>query len=360
MRKIAVDAGERLLVQEALESVALRSATQHLHDEHVVVDGEVEVLEDRRKLELRGRDLVVARLRGDAELPENLLHLGHELQDARTDRAEVVVVELLVLRGRGAEHGASGLQEVGTLHVEAAVDQEVLLLRAERHRNVSIRLAEVRHEAAEGLLKRLHGAEEGRLRVERLAAVGAERRGDAERGAVRVALDERGARGVPGRVAARLEGGAEPPRGEAGGVRLAADEVLPAERLDGLRGAARLHEAVVLLGGAAREGLEPVGEVRGALRERPVLHRVRHVVRDGRVEGFPLVDGGEQLGGGGLRQEGADLLLAEHVLAVRRHGRVGGQGRGRRVGQAFGDRVDRVYAVVLAHGANSISYPRGA
>ena len=263
-----------------------------------------------------------------------------------------------MLRGRGAEYGASGLQEVGTLHVEAAVNEEVLLLRAKRHRDVSVRLTEVRHQAAERLLERLHGAKERRLRVERLAAVGAERRGDTERGAVRVALDERGARGVPGRVAARLEGGAEPPRGEAGGVRLAADEVLPAERLHGLRGAARLHEAVVLLGSTAREGLEPVGEVRGALRERPVLHRVRHVIRDGRVEGLPLVDGGEQLGGGCLRQEGADLLFAEDVLAVRRHGRIGRERRGRRVGQSGGDRVDRVYAVVLAHGANSIPYPR--
>ena len=267
----AVDTLERLFMQKALEAVALGRLAQHLHDEHVVVHGEVEVLEHGRELELRGRDLVVARLRGDAELPEDVLHLGHELQDARTDRAVVVVLKLLVLRGRGPEHGAPGLQEVGTLHVEAAVDEEVLLLRAERHRDAPVRLAEMRHETAESFLERLHGAEERRLRVERLAAVRAERGGDAERGAVRVALDERGARGVPRRVAARLKGGAKTARREAGGVRLAADQVLAAERLHGLRGATWLHEAVVLLGGAAREGLEPVGEVRGALRERPVL-----------------------------------------------------------------------------------------
>ena len=267
-----------------------------------------------------------------------------------------MVFKLLVLRGRGPEHGASGLEQIRPLHVEAAVDEEVLLLRAERHRDASVRLAKVCHEAAERLLERLHGAEERRLRVKRLAAVRAERGGDAERRAVRVALDERGTRGVPRRVAARLKGGTEAARREAGGVRLAADQVLAAERLHGLRGAARLHEAVVLLGGAAREGLEPVGEVRGALRERPVLHRVRHVVRDGRVEGLALVDRGEELRGGGLRQEGADFLLAEHVLAVRRHGRIGRQGGGRRVRHPFGDRVDRMYAVILAHGVGIIPY----
>jgi hypothetical protein len=37
----AVDARERLLVQQAHESVAQRDRAQHLHREHVVVDGDV-------------------------------------------------------------------------------------------------------------------------------------------------------------------------------------------------------------------------------------------------------------------------------------------------------------------------------
>ena len=347
----AVDAGERLLVQQALHAVALGRAAQDLHDEHVVVHGEVELLEDRRKLELRGRDLVVARLRGDAELPELRLHLGHELQDARTNRAVVMVVQLLVLRGRRAEHRTAGLEEVGALQVEAAVDEEVFLLRAERHGDVRVRLAEVRHQALQGLREGLDGAQERRLGVERLAGVGAERRRDAERRAVRVPLDERGAGGVPRRVAARLERRAQAAGREGRRVRLAADQVLAAEGLDRARGTGRLDEAVVLLRRAAGERLEPVREVRRALGERPLLHGVRHVGGDGGIERLAVVDGGQQLGGGGLRQEGAHFLLAEHVLAVRRERRVRRQGRRRRVGGTLGDRVEDVDAVVLAHGA---------
>ena len=70
----------------------LRDVAQRVHDEHVVVRGEVQLLELRRELELRGRDLVVARLRRDAELPELTLDVVHEREDAVGDRPEVVVL----------------------------------------------------------------------------------------------------------------------------------------------------------------------------------------------------------------------------------------------------------------------------
>ena len=130
----AVDAVEGLFVKEADKAVALGRLAQDLHDKHVVVAGEVDVLEERRELELGGGDLVVARLGWDAEAPELVLDLGHEVEDARLDGAEVVVLQLLVLGGRGAEDGAAGLDEVGAAEVEVAVDQEVFLLGAERRR----------------------------------------------------------------------------------------------------------------------------------------------------------------------------------------------------------------------------------
>ena len=49
----AVDAGERLLVQEADEAVAAGDAFQHLHQQLLVVGADVGVLEDRRDLVLR-------------------------------------------------------------------------------------------------------------------------------------------------------------------------------------------------------------------------------------------------------------------------------------------------------------------
>ena len=347
----AVHAGEGLFVQEAHEAVALGGLAQHLHDEHVVVDGEVELLEDRGELELRGRDLVVARLGWDAEAPELALDLLHELDHAGADRAEVVVLELLVL-GRGrAEERAAGLHEVGAQLVELAVDEEVLLLGAERDAHRLLRKPEAPHQARRRALQRLDRAQERRLAVERLAAVGAERGGDAERGAVGVAFDERGRGRVPRRVAARLERGADAAVRERGGVRLAEDEVLAGEREDGLAAGGGLEEGVVLLGGAAVEGHEPVREVRGAAVDGPFLHAVRDVGGDGGIERDAAVDRGEEFAGDVLREVLADGLLVEDVAAeiVQRgaRGRRGGRGR------TGGDGVKGVGAVGTAHGAIS-------
>ena len=311
---------ERLFVQQARKAVALGRLTQHLHHQHVVVNREILVLEHRRQLELRRRHLVVACLGRDAEPPELLVHLLHELQYARTDRAIVVVVQLLVLRRRRAVHGAPRLQQVGAFHVVGAVDQKILLLRAERHRHVRLRLAEERHQTLRRVRDGLHGAQKRRLGVERVARVGAEHRRNAERRAVGVALDERGRRGVPRRIAARLEGGAEAAGGAGGGVCLAADEVPSGEFDLQRRGRRGLDEAVVLLGRAARERLEPVREVRRPLRERPRLHRVGDIVRDLRIERLRVAHRGEQLRGDLLRKEPFDDLLGEHVIAIRAEG----------------------------------------
>ena len=318
----SVHALERLFVQEAHKAVALRRLAQHLHYEHVVVDGEVEVLEHRRKLELRRRDLVVARLRRDAELPEALLDLGHELEDARLDRAEVVVFELLVLRGRRTEHRAPGLQEVRALHVETTVDEEILLLGSKSYLYMRLRLAELAHQPLDRLRDGLDRAEKRRLHVERVAGERAERRRYAQGRAVLVALHERGGSRIPCRVAARLEGGTEPARRERARVGLAANEVLPREPLHRLRGARRLEKRIVLLGRAARERLEPVGEVRRALLDRPVLHARSDCVGDRRIEGLPLPHRRKQLRRDPLRQKLADRLLGEDVFPVVLHDRV--------------------------------------
>ncbi len=308
----AVHALEGLLVQEADEAVALRRLAQHLHDHHVVVDGEVQVLEHRRELELRRRDLVVARLRGDAELPEARLDLGHELEDARLDRAEVVVFELLVLRGRRAEHRAPRLEEVGPLHVEPAVDEKVLLLRAEGDLHMRLRLAELGHEALYRPGDGLYRPQEGRLHVERVARERAERRWDAQRRTVLVALDEGRRRRVPRRVAARLESGADATRREGRCVGLADDKVLAAELHDRLA-VLELKERVVLLGGGAGHREEPVRVVRRTAIHRPVADAVRDFARDRRIKRFSFPNRRLELLRRVLAQIFVDRLFAEHV-----------------------------------------------
>ena len=99
----AVNSGVRLFVQQALEAVLLGDVAEGVHHEHVVVAREVELLELRRELELGRGDLVVARLRRYAELPELALDVVHEGEHAIGYRAEVVVFELLTLGGRRTE-----------------------------------------------------------------------------------------------------------------------------------------------------------------------------------------------------------------------------------------------------------------
>ena len=245
---------------------------------------------------------------------------------------------------RRAEERAAGLHEIGTREVVAAVNEKILLLGAERHGEGrgGIGLAEGGHEAPDGFFERLNGAQERRLFVEGLAGVGAEGRGDAQRGAGGVALDEGGGGGVPGGVAARLEGGAQAAGGEGGRVGLADDEVLAGEARDGLGGAGGLEEGGVLLGGAAVERLEPVREVRGAALHGPGEHAVRDVLGDGRVEGLARGDGREKRLGDGRGEEAPDGRGAEDVGAVVVEG--GRRGRHRLQRRARGDGEEGVGA----------------
>ena len=130
------------------------------------------------------------------------------------------------------------------------------------------------------------GAQKRGLLVQRLARVGDKGGGDAED----LVLDEGGAHGIPDGVAAGLKGRAQAARREARRVGLALDELLAGEVHQDGAVLARVDEAVMLLGGDARQRLEPVREVRGTVLERPVLHRVGHLVGDVDVERLALLD----------------------------------------------------------------------
>ena len=223
----AVDAGERLLVQQAGHAVLLGHALQRDHDQVLVVRREVGVLVDRREFVLRRGHLVVAGLDRHAELVQLALGLEHAGQHALGDRAEVLVLQLLALRRLGAEERAAGVDQVGPREEEVAVDQEVLLLAARgREDQAGVLVAEQRQDPLGLHVQRLHRAEQGGLLVQRLARPRTERGRDAQRGAVRVLEDVRRAGDVPRGVAARLERGADAAGGEAGRVRLALDQLL--------------------------------------------------------------------------------------------------------------------------------------
>ena len=307
----AVDAGEGLLVEQDDEAVLARHLLHQRHQEHVVVDGEVAVLEDGGKLKLVGGHLVVAGLAGDGEFEGLHLQVLHEALHAVGDGAEIVVVHLLVLGRLVAHEGAARQHQVGAGAIEVGIDEEVLLLPTEIGLHLAHLRIEIVADVGGGHAEGVERAEQGGLVVEGLARIGDEDGGDAEG----VVDDEDGGGGVPGGIAAGLEGVADAAAGERTGVGLLLDEQLAREVFDHAALAVVLHKGVVLLGGTARQGLEPVGVVGDAHLHGPLLHAGGHGIGYGAVEGRAVVDDVGELGVDGGGQVFVHLSAGEHILA---------------------------------------------
>ena len=285
----AIDAGKGLFVQQAHQAVAVCHLLHHLHHQLVLVAGGVGVGVDGGHLVLGGGHLIVLGLAEHAQLPQLLVQILHIGGHPGTDGAEVVVLQLLALGGLGAEQGPAAHPQILPLGVLGLVDQEVLLLRAHlSHHPLGLRVAEQPQDADRLAADLLHGPQQRGLFVQSLAGVGAEDGGDAQ-GAL---LDEGEGGGVPGGVAPGLEGGPQAAGGEGGGVGLAPDQLLAGELHHDLAAAGGGDEAVVLLGGDAGHGLEPVGVVGGALLHGPLLHGLGDLVGGGDVQRGPIRDTG--------------------------------------------------------------------
>ena len=311
----SVHAGERLLVQQARQPELRRHPPHHLHRHHLMVGGDVGVLEDRRDLVLAGRHFVVAGLDRDADLVELALDFHHEGQDAVGDGAEVVVFHLLPLGRPRAEEGSSGVDEIRPVEIELPVDQEVLLLgTAGRDHAVGLR-SEQLQDAHRLLGQAVHRAQQRRLLVERITGPAHERRRDDERRTVRRHQQPGRAGRVPRGVAARFERRAHAARREARGIRLALHQFLAAELGNSAAVRRRGEERVVLFRRDPGHRLEPVGVVRRAVLDRPVLQRAGDDVRNGRVEAFGVGDGAAKCTEDVLGQPGALDLLVERQRA---------------------------------------------
>ena len=167
-------------------------------------------------------------------------------------------------------------------------------------------------EHTQGLtVERLGAAQQRRLFIERLTAVRAERRRDAQHTIFNECIGRR----VPCGVAARLKRCAQAAGRETGRIRLAADELLAGELHNDLTAAAGRDEAVVFLGGDAGHRLEPVREVRGALFDRPVFHGIGHDARGIVIETLALFHRRLHLPVRFLRQTLAhDCIVKYHVF----------------------------------------------
>ena len=102
----AIDACERLLMDQALKSVLASHHAQHLHGDHLMVNGDVGILKHRGQFVLTWSDFVVTRLGGNAQLKEPCFYFCHEGQYAVRHCAKVMVIQLMTL-GRISTHHRS-------------------------------------------------------------------------------------------------------------------------------------------------------------------------------------------------------------------------------------------------------------
>ena len=202
-----------------------------------------------------------------------------------------MVIHLLPLGGFGTEQGSAGEDQVFALLVHFLIHKEIFLLGADVGADtLDVGIAEELQDTHGLTVQGFHGAQQRCLLIQRFAAVGAERRGDAKG----LALDECVGGGIPGGVATGLKGGAQAAGGERAGVRLALDQLLAGEIHNHAAAGSGRNEAVVLFGGDAGQRLEPVGIVGRAMGDSPVLHGSGHRVGDGSVQLRTLVDGSAQ------------------------------------------------------------------
>ena len=141
---------------------------------------------------LARRNLVMLRLGLDAELPQFLVQLGHVGEHTFLDDAEIMIAEFLSFRCRRAEKRPSREHDIHSLHGCLAVNQEILLLRAHtRDHALCLRIAEKPQDPQRLSVDRLHGFEQRRLHIQRLAVISTEYgRNAQDRGAVREFLDK--------------------------------------------------------------------------------------------------------------------------------------------------------------------------
>ena len=282
----AVYARKRLFVQQACKIVAQSYLAHQLHHDLVVVAGDIGCGEYAGQLVLAGSDLVVLGLSGYAKAPQLFVQFAHEFAHAFVDAAVVVVLKLLSLgRLRAQKRVAADLQVKPAVE-QVLVHKEIFLLRAHsglyRHR---FGIAKRAQHTQSLFVERLHAAQHGGFLVQRFAGIGAERRGNVQRGA----QHKSGGGGVPRGVSARLECGAQPAGRKTGSVALAFGKHFAGKIQDRLALLYTIDKAVVLAAARARHGAEPVDVMRRTLLHGPGLHGVCHNIRNLRVPGLALV-----------------------------------------------------------------------
>ena len=94
---------------------------EHFHGQQIMINSDSALLKNRRHFELRRCHFIVAGLDGDTDLVEFEFSLAHAGQNTRRDAPKVMVFELLMLGGNGADESTAANFEIWA---EAGMGQE--------------------------------------------------------------------------------------------------------------------------------------------------------------------------------------------------------------------------------------------
>ena len=310
MLAAAVDALERLLVEENLEFMLLCNLAHHNHQEHVLVYCSGNLREYGCALELVGRNLVMTCLKRNSKFVGLCLEVLHEGGHAGRNGTEVMVRQLLVLGRCMPDYGTVAKLQVRAGVEKGLVYKEVLLLKADVYGNALYALVKELGYGCSRNIQGLDRAQVGHLHIQCLSGI----RYEYGRYTKCSVKDESGGVGVPCGIAPGLEGVAKAAVWEAGSVRFllnqgAAFETL--HRVSVLKG----NESLMFFGRRACHRLEEVGVMGSSTLNCPGLHSGCNLVRNLAVDLVAGLTSLQHRTVGGIGHIFAHSFQREYVLA---------------------------------------------
>ena len=277
---------ERLLVEKHHEAVLPGNLVHKIHEKLVLVVSQIGFPVNRGKLELVGCHLIMACLDRNPETVATGLKVTHELCDPGRDCSEIMVIQLLVLRGSMTHQGSPRDHQVRSCGVEGFIHEEIFLFPAKVGKDfLDLRIKETadRHGRIRNCLQSFF---ERSLVVKGLSSIGNENGRDTEG----VIHDEYRRSRIPCSVASGLESRPDASVGERGGVRFLLRQGTAVEFLYDSTLPVIFDEGIVFFRRTFRERLEPVGHMGDVMFQRPFLHAFRDPVSGLPVQWMSLVD----------------------------------------------------------------------
>ena len=202
MLTTTINAIEWFFVQQHTEAMLTSHLLHQRHQQHVMVDSQVTLLEDWCQLKLVRCYLVMTGLTRNSQLECLDFQVLHESLYTIRDGSEIVVVHLLVLGTLVSHQGTTSEHQVGTCRIQALINQEVLLLPTQIYLNLSYIVVEVLTYIGCCLVNSMQRTKQWCFIVERLTSIGNKDSWDTE-----CIVDNEYRRcWIPGRIATSLEG----------------------------------------------------------------------------------------------------------------------------------------------------------